>query len=77
MVTCISHKAIQENENALVLPLPETRVPQPQLVNGEQLHKLLLTTDDVLSEVNCVTAGSFILHNASVPEVLGAGLSGA
>lgn len=50
MVTCISHKAIQENENALVLPLPETRVPQPQLVNGEQLHKLLLTTDDVLSE---------------------------
>ncbi|KAG0556230.1 hypothetical protein KC19_11G036800 [Ceratodon purpureus] len=49
MVTFVSHKAIQENGNALVLPLPEKKVPQSQLVNGDQVHKFPLTTE-VLSE---------------------------
>ena len=47
MVTFISHRASQENGQALVLP----KLPQPQLINGDQLQTLLLTTD-VLSEVN-------------------------
>jgi hypothetical protein len=50
----VTHKAFQENGNELVLPIPETKLPQSHLVNGGPLHKLLLATDESLSEVKTV-----------------------
>jgi hypothetical protein len=53
-VSMVTHKTFQENRNALVLPLPETKPSQPHLVNGGPFHILLLT-DESLAKVRTVS----------------------